>query len=98
MEEFRRLAFEGVADELEKPSEDKKSQRVGPQAMDEDAGYKNCDREHDGWDAEGVTDAVHAVLMAGGVLGDPLLVGAVAQHAEDDTTGGPEYGRVALPE
>jgi hypothetical protein len=33
-----------------------------------------------------VADAVHSVLMAGGVLGDPLLVGAVAQHAEDDTT------------
>ena len=41
--EFRGLAFEGVADELEKPSEEKKSQRVGPQAMEEDARYKNCD-------------------------------------------------------
>jgi len=33
-----------------------------------------------------MAEAVHAILMAGGILGDPLLVGAVAQHAEDDTT------------
>ena len=35
-EEFRRLAFEGVADELEDPSEDEKREGVGPQAMRED--------------------------------------------------------------
>lgn len=33
-----------------------------------------------------MAEPVHAVLMAGGVLGDPLLVGAIAEHAEDDTT------------
>ena len=33
-----------------------------------------------------MAEPVHAVLMAGGVPRDPLLVGAVAQHAEDDTT------------
>ena len=87
-EELRGLAFEGVADELEKPSEEEKTQSVGPQAMDEDAGYKYRDREDDGRDAQGVAEPVHAVLMAGGVLGDPLLVGAIAQHAEDDTTAG----------
>jgi hypothetical protein len=35
-----------------------------------------------------VADAVYRVLMAGGVLRDPLLVGAVAEHAEDDTSEG----------
>jgi hypothetical protein len=29
-----------------------------------------------------VAGAVHGMPMAGGVLGDPLLVSAVAQHAE----------------
>jgi hypothetical protein len=85
-EEFRGLAFEGVADELENPSEEKEAESVWPEAVDEDAGEKNCHREHDGWDAQGVAEAVYAVLVAGGVLRDPLLVGAVTQHAEDDTT------------
>ena len=78
MEEFWFFAFEGVADELEDPSDEKERESVGPQAMDEDAGDKNCDREHDGWDSQGVAGAVYAVLMAGGVLGDPLLAGAMA--------------------
>ena len=29
---------------------------------------------------------VHGMLMAGRVLGDPFLVGAVAEHRRDDTT------------
>jgi hypothetical protein len=86
VEEFRGLAFEGVADELEKPPKEKKRECVGPQAMEEGAGKKNCDREQDGRDAQSVAEPVHVVLMARGVLGDPLLIGAVAQHGEDDTT------------
>src|ERR1700678_2488498 len=54
--------------------------------MDEDANQKKQDREHDKRDAQGVADAIHAVLMAGGILGDPPLVGAVAEHGQDDTT------------
>ena len=37
-EEFRGLAFEGVADELENPPEQKQGQGVGPETMDEDTG------------------------------------------------------------
>jgi hypothetical protein len=33
-----------------------------------------------------VTHPVHRMLMTGSVLRDPLLVGASAQHAEDDIT------------
>jgi hypothetical protein len=44
VEEFRRLTLEGVADELEKPSHQEQSQRVQPQAMEEDAGDKNRHR------------------------------------------------------
>jgi hypothetical protein len=62
--EFRRLTFEGVADELENPSEDKQSQRVRPKPVEQDADEKNYDREHDGRDAERVADAVHRMLMA----------------------------------
>ena len=86
MEEFRRFALEGVTDELENPSDQEHSKRERPQAMEEDAGYKKRDREQNGRNAQRVTDAVHRVLMTGTVLRDPLLVGASAQHAEDDIT------------
>jgi hypothetical protein len=78
MEEFRGLAFEGVADELENPSEEKKSERVGPEAVEEGAGKKKREREQDGRNAQGVAEPVHGMLVTGGVLGYPLVVGAVA--------------------
>jgi len=48
----------------------------------ENAADKNWDREQDGRDAQRVTGSVYGMLVAGGVLRDPLLVGAVAQHVE----------------
>ena len=78
MEEFRRLAFEGMADELEHPSGDEKTERIGPQAMEEDAAEKQWKREQDGRDAQGIADAVHGMVMAVSVLRDPLLASAVA--------------------
>jgi hypothetical protein len=84
VEKFRRLALEGVADELENPSDDEQSQRVEPKPMQEDAGDKKRNRKQDGRDAQGVTDAVYRMLMTGAVLRNPLLVVASAQHANDD--------------
>lgn len=86
MEELRRLALEGMADELENPTDQEQSQPIQPQAVEEDAGYKNGDRKQDGRNAQGVTDAIHRMPMTGAVLRDPLLVAASAQHAEDDST------------
>jgi hypothetical protein len=80
--ELRRLAFKGVADELKDPSEDKEGERVGPQIMKEDAGHKNWYREQDGRDAQRMAGSVHWMLVAGGVLRDPLLAGAAAKHGE----------------
>ena len=37
-EELGRLAFEGVADELEDPSDDEEGEGVGPEAVDKEAG------------------------------------------------------------
>ena len=68
LEKLRGLAFEGVANELKNPSEDEQGERVGPQAMEEDAGDKKWDREQDGRDAQRVTRPVYGVLVAGGVL------------------------------
>jgi hypothetical protein len=78
VEEFWFFTLEGVADELEDPSQQKKSEGVGPQAMHKNAGYEDADREENQRDTQRVGGAVHRVLMAGGVLRDPLLAGAVA--------------------
>jgi hypothetical protein len=78
VEKFRGLAFKSMADELENPSGEKKPERVGPQAMEEDAGKKYWEREQDGWNAQGMTGAVYGMLVAAGVLGDPLLTGSIA--------------------
>ena len=40
LEEFRWLAFEGMADELENPSHDEQTEGVWPEWMEEDAGEK----------------------------------------------------------
>jgi hypothetical protein len=86
VKEFRRLAFEGVTDKLENPSDEEQSQRVHPQAVNEDAGDENWHRKQDGRDAQRVTNAVHRMLMTGSILRDPLLVAASAQHVGDDIT------------
>ena len=97
MEEFRRFAFEGMADELENPSDEEQSQRVQPQAVEENAGDKKQDREQDGRNAQRMTGAVHRMPMTGAVLRDPLLVAASAQHAEDDSTKEKRLADVMLP-
>ena len=78
MEELRRLALKGVADELEDPPDHEKRQGVEPQAMEEEAGNENCDRDENGRNAERVADPVDGMLVAARVLRDPLLAGAVA--------------------
>ncbi len=40
MKKFRRLALKSVADELKDPSDEKQSQRIHPQSVEEDAGDK----------------------------------------------------------
>ena|ERR1700674_1149894 len=82
VKELRRFALEGMADELERPSRQEQAQRVGPQAVEEDAGKEQWKREQDGWDAKRVAGPINGMLMAAGVLGNPLLVGAVAEHGE----------------
>ena len=78
MKKFRRLAFEGVPDELENPSDEEQSQRIQPQPVEEDAGDKKWGRKQDGRDAQRVTHPVHRMPMTGAVLLDPLLVAASA--------------------
>lgn len=78
VEELGRLAFEGVADELEGPPEKEEEGGVEPEAVQEDAGEKDGYGNKNGGYAQRVAGTVDGVLVAGGVLGDPLLAGAVA--------------------
>jgi hypothetical protein len=82
MKELWRLAFEGVADKLENPSDQEERKSVNPQMMKEDTGEKKCGREQDGGNAQRVAETIYWMLMAGAVLRDPFLVGASAEHAE----------------
>ena len=74
-EKLRWLAFEGVADKLEDPPEDKQRQRVEPKTMNENTRDENRDRKQKGRNAQSVACPVHGMLVARGVLRDPLLVG-----------------------
>jgi hypothetical protein len=78
VEELGFFTLERVADELKDPSEQEKRESVGPQAMHENAGCEDTDREKNQRDAQSVAGAVHGMLMAGGVLRDPLFAAAVA--------------------
>lgn len=86
MEKFRRLAFEGMSDELEDPSDDEERQSVEPEAVIEEAGNEDGDRDEDGRNAKRVAGTVDGMLVARRVLGDPFVAGAVAEHRMDDTT------------
>ena len=81
-EEFWRLAFEGVSDELKSPSDEEQGHAVQPQAVVENAGDKNWGREQNDRNAQRMTHPIQRMLMTGTVLRDPLLVSTSAQHAE----------------
>ena len=48
--------------------------------MEKDAGNEKRQGKQDGRNAKSVAGAVYGVLMAGRVLRDPLLAGAVPEH------------------
>ena len=77
-EELGRLAFEGVANELEYPSDNEQGEGVHPEMADEDARDANSDRKQNQRDAESVAQPIYRMLVTAGVLRDPLLAGAVA--------------------
>jgi hypothetical protein len=82
VKELRLFTLEGMADELEGPSHKEKRERVGLEAVNKDAGDEQNERKQDCRYPQGMADTVYRVLMAGGVLRNPLFVGAVAQHGE----------------
>ncbi len=82
-----------MAHELEDPPEHEQSERINPEAMKvkENTNDKNQHGQQDGRNAERVASAVHRMLVAGGILRDPLLVSAVTQHGYGDNIPGPIF-------
>ena len=78
MKKFWFFALEGVADELQHPSQDEEDCGVAPEPMEENAGQQDDERKQNGRDSERMASTVDWVLVAGGVLGDPLLAGPSA--------------------
>jgi hypothetical protein len=85
MEEFGGFAFEGMADELEYPSEDEERGGVNPEAMEEESGDGYRERNQNCRDAQRVAGPIDRMLVAGRVVRDPLVGGAVTEHRGDDT-------------
>jgi len=81
-EEFRRLAFEGVTYKLENPPNNKKSESQGPETVQKRSSEKQDQRQNDQRNADGVAEAIDRMLMAGGVLRDPVIPGAIAEHGK----------------
>ena len=81
-EEFGRLAFKGVTDELEDPSEREQRQRVKPQPMIEKSDEEDPNRNQNGRNAKGVAEAIDGMLVTARVSRDPLLIAISAQHAD----------------
>src|SRR5436305_13537338 len=63
-EEFRRLAFEIMTNELEDPSDHEQRDRQRPKPMNKDSGDKQRQRERDHWDSERMADPGHRMLVA----------------------------------
>src|SRR4029079_4412957 len=81
VEELRRLALEGMADELEDPAYQKQREGEGPDPADEQRDHRQRQRQHDQRNAERVAEPVDRVLMALRVLRDPLVPRASTEHA-----------------
>src|ERR1700674_3825143 len=82
VKELRLFALERVAYELERPSHKEKQKRIKPQPANEDASEEQGERKENCRYPQGMAYAVYWVLMAAGILRDPLFVGAAAKHGD----------------
>jgi hypothetical protein len=80
MEKFRLFTLEGVPDELQDPPNQKEYRGIDPKAMDDCTGHEQHQRKKYRRNAQRVAGAVDGMLMADGILGDPLLTGTSTEH------------------
>jgi len=76
VEEFRRLSFECMSNELKDPTNDEQQQRHPPKSGDEKRSGKQKYGQKDQGNADGMAQAICSVLMAARVLSDPIVPGA----------------------
>ena len=87
VKKLRLFALEGVSDELERPSQQKKDNRIKPQLVNEHASDKQGERSQNCRYPQSMAYAVYWMLMAAGILRDPLFVrarfvGVSAKHGD----------------
>ena len=78
MKELGWLAFKGMTDELENPSKYEEAGGIEPQLMHENPSQEHDSRKQNGRNAESMTDTIDRVLMACGILRNPLRTTASA--------------------
>jgi hypothetical protein len=81
VKELRLFALERVPDELERPSHKEKRKCIKPQPVNEDASAKHGERNENCRYPQSMACPVYWVLMAAGILRDPLFVSAAIKHA-----------------
>jgi len=87
VKKFRLLTLESMADELEGPSHGEQRERIKPQSVNEDGSEEQPDRNQNCGNPQGMAYPVYRVLMAAGILRDPLFVrarfvGVSAKHGD----------------
>jgi len=78
VEELWRFALESMPNELQNPPEDEECRGEIPQAVKEESSDENNYRDQNGWNSIGMAKAIHRMLMAARVPGNPLFAGASA--------------------
>jgi len=74
VKKLRLLVLKSVADELQRPSQKEKYQRINPQPMNEDGRDEQGNRNQDCRNPQGMAHPVYRVLMAARILRDPLFI------------------------
>src|SRR5437763_17139759 len=90
VKELWKLAFEGVSDKLEDPTENEQCDRNTPKSRNEGNDQQESQGEDDQRNADGMANAVHRIAMASRILRDPVGPGPSEEHVC------PHLGRSAL--
>jgi len=80
VEEFRGLAFKSMSHELQHPADRKKDERDNPEAVIEESGKEDEQRNQNRGNAVGMAKPVDRVLVATLVPRNPLLTAVRTQH------------------
>ena len=80
MKELRRFTLDGVADELQTPSDHEHGGWNHPDAVNEGNRDEQRQRERNQWNADGMAEAIEWMLMATAILDNPLVPRSACEH------------------